>query len=205
MLFIMTVIPETIFGSIVMLFNKPHFYEIIVKEVKNLVWLFSIFNVMFLMYFFKNNVLRELESFQYTIYGEGVCSHQQDSLENLLLINDKYLIVNAETLIYSNYEQTLSFLIQVNFQLGRKMGKLEKNSFCSFKYVNDLILLIDKIKGFEIAFESPEYGDGCVQIVPNENLLNKLEMVRFKLLLLYLNQFEKRNFYSKKRKVFNSP
>ncbi len=85
-------------SSIVRFFNKLHFYE---------------FNT-------QNN--NGFESFEYTVQGQGECFKNQTTLKKLPS-NTNYFNVETETFIYSNFEKTLSFLIQINFQLKQLISK----------------------------------------------------------------------------------
>lgn len=89
-------------SSIVKLFDQIHFYEIVIK---------------------KNNKIDHFESIGYVINGEGVCSHEIG--KSMKLNKVKPFEVEAETIIYSNFEQTLSFLIEIKFQLKQKIGNYQ--------------------------------------------------------------------------------
>ena len=74
-------------------------------------------------FIFKYYITKELESFGYTVHGEGVCLQEQEELVVKLTNNLKVFNVTSDTFIYSNYEQTLSFLIQVTLQLKQNISK----------------------------------------------------------------------------------
>ncbi len=87
-------------ASIVKLFDQPHFYELIIEN---------------------KNSINKLDSFAYTVHGEGNCVKQQVGLKTVSS-NIDYLDLNTDTFIYSNFEQTLSFLVQAKFQLKQSIG-----------------------------------------------------------------------------------
>ncbi len=87
-------------ASIVKLFDQPHFYELIIEN---------------------KNAINKLDSFEYTVHGEGNCVKQQVGLKKFSS-NIDYFDLNTDTFIYSNYEQTLSFLVQTKFQLKQPIG-----------------------------------------------------------------------------------
>ena len=89
-------------SNIVKLFDQIHFYEIVIR---------------------KNNKVDHFESFGYTVNGEGVCSHEIGKFMKPNKV--KAFEVEAQATIYSNFEQTLSFLIEIEFQLKKKPSKFK--------------------------------------------------------------------------------
>lgn len=88
----------------------------------------------------------------------------------------KLFAFSAKPVIYSNDEQTLSFLVDVQFQAPQISGKRSRCSMFAADLFGLTILLASApntdIKGFEIGIEF-EGHKSCVQIVPLGKAQNK--------------------------------
>lgn len=126
-------------ATVIKLFDRFHFYEILIQ---------------------KNQKLDTVNSFKYVVHGKGTCL-TSGSLHRNGLSETNSFSVKATTSIYSNYEQTLSFLNQVEFKvLDDQEGKL---------------------RGFQLEFESPHGEYSCVQIIPDGTLkINFKEVCNFR-------------------------
>lgn len=120
-------------GSIIKLFDKLHFYEIMIKE---------------------NGSINESELFNYLIRGDGTCSKETSEFLDQDFYSP-YLNLQADTQIYSNYEQTMSFLIEIQFEV-----------LPEFRSINYSPI------GFELIFESPSKAVSCVQILASKDSMN---------------------------------
>lgn len=125
-------------ATVIKLFDRFHFYEILIQ---------------------KNQKLDTVNSFKYVVHGKGTCL-TSGFLQRSLLQTTPFS-VKATASIYSNYEQTLSFLNQVEFKV--------------------LDALEGKLRGFQLEFESPLGEVSCVQIIPDSKLkINFKEVCNFR-------------------------
>jgi len=101
-----------VLSHLLQMFEKKHFYELSVErhdEVKG---------------------LNLVQSFSYHIFGQDFCTGKfkdafiARSFKNPDDSYDTLFNLKAETFIYSNYEQTLSFLIQISFTSLNKINNL---------------------------------------------------------------------------------
>ena len=77
------------------------------------------------------------QTFSYYVGGSGRCSNSQEDKISSLDSNENHdgseddtqrLKLDANLMIYSNFEQTMSFLIRLNFDSFKIQSKSNKNS-----------------------------------------------------------------------------
>ena len=78
------------------------------------------------------------QTFSYYVGGSGRCSNSQEDKISSLDSHEDHdgseddthrLKLDANLMIYSNFEQTLSFLIKLNFDSFRIQSKYKKKTF----------------------------------------------------------------------------
>jgi len=91
------------------------------------------------------------QSFAYYVNGSGYCaakSRNEPFITNNNPTKDDDFKLETNVLIYANYEQTLSFLLEITFDSPILIG--QKN-----------------VEGFELQFELEDKRTACIQIIPN--------------------------------------
>ena len=96
------------------------------------------------------------QTYSYYVGGSGRCSNsQEDKMSSLSDSNENHdgseddtqrLKLDANLMIYSNFEQTMSFLIRLNFESFKiqSKSKLSKFSNKTQKILNFFLLIIRK-------------------------------------------------------------
>jgi hypothetical protein len=124
---IVIVIPEMYESSVIKLFDKYHFYEVNVNRVNDL-----------------KESLGVDQLFNYNINSLNKCSNELSGDELLVRTNfdnqDKYQL-NVDPLIYSNYEQTMSFMLGLNLK-----PKFETSIFIKCLFFSSVLRLFLKPK-----------------------------------------------------------
>jgi len=101
------------------------------------------------------------QSFAYYVNGSGYCAaksrNEQYRPNNNPTKEDDFKL-ETNVLIYSNYEQTLSFLLEITFNSPNLIGSS------------------NNVEGFELQFELEDKRTACIQIIPKtKELIGNLQ------------------------------